>query len=393
MTAMSTQHPFASEIRFIIRAAMLLFVYTVVVGILNGTDLVDFSQHLLLAHVHLGTLGWLTMSVFAGALAIFGDGRAPGWIRPIAMLAPVAALLYGIAFMLTGGIIRPVAGTLMSVVILGFAGWTATQATRVTLSTPHLGVLAGVLTSVLGATLGVLLGILIAMPASGLPPQLAGAHPAAMVVGFLVPSSMALIEWVLDPESIRRRASIAGWLQIGLPTLGGLAVVAGLLGDILPLVMLSLPLEVIGVVIFLARVLPRFGLARWSEAGPARHAAIATPFLVFNLGLFIYLIANYSEDIEGAPARLFLAIDHSIFVGVLTNAILGLIIRTTPGRRPAWVDHFVFVAVSVGVAGFLAGLLMEQPPLVRVATPLLGTGILTAIGVHLLGGTQATGTR
>lgn len=393
MTTAGTQHPFGNEIAFIIRAAMLLFVYTVVVGILNGTDLVEFDQKPLLAHVHLGTLGWLTMAVFAGTLAMFGDASAPSWIRPLAKLAPIAALLYGIAFMLTGGIMRPVAGILMSVVILGFAAWTLVQAMRVTLSTPHLGMLAGVFTSVLGATLGVLLGILIANPTSGLPPQLAGAHPAAMVIGFLIPSAMALIEWVLDPESINRRASIAGWLQIALPTLGGLAVVAGLLGDILPLVMLSLPLEIIGIVIFLARILPRFGLAHWLEAGPARHAAIAAPFLVVNLGLFVYLIANYSENIEAAPPRLFLALDHAIFVGTLTNAILGLIMRTVPGRRPPWVDHFVFFAVVVGVAGFVYGLLAEQNAVIHLATPLLGAGILTAIGVHSFGAREATAGR
>jgi hypothetical protein len=385
VTIAAAPHPFASEIRFIIRAAMLLFVYTVVVGILNGTDLVDFNQKLLLAHVHLGTLGWLTMAVFASTLAIFGDSSAPSWIRPLARLAPVAALLYGIAFMLTGGIMRPVAGTLMGIVILGFAAWTVMQAMRVTLSTPHVGILAGVLTSVLGATLGILLGVLIANPSSGLPPQLAGAHPATMVVGFLVPSAMALIEWVLDPDSIRRRASIAGWLQIGLPFLGGLAVSAGILTDTLPLVMLSLPLEVIGVLIFLVRVLPRFGLAHWLEAGPARHAAIAAPFLVVNIALFVYLIANYAADFNATPPRLFLALDHSIFVGVLTNSIIGLIMRTTPGRRPAWVDHFVFMAVVLGITGFVCGLIADQTPVIRVATPLLGAGVLTAIGVHSFG--------
>ena len=48
------QMPFEAEIRFILAAAMLLFVYTVVVGILNGLDLVEFGRRPLLAHLHVG---------------------------------------------------------------------------------------------------------------------------------------------------------------------------------------------------------------------------------------------------------------------------------------------------------------------------------------------------
>jgi len=57
-------------------AAMAIFVVTVVMGILNGTDLVDLPHGALLAHVHSGTLGWISLSVFAGAAWIF-DARMP----------------------------------------------------------------------------------------------------------------------------------------------------------------------------------------------------------------------------------------------------------------------------------------------------------------------------
>ena len=60
--------PMASEIRLLLQAALALFVITVVIGILNGTDLVDFSHAKLLTHVHAGTLGWITLSALAGSL-------------------------------------------------------------------------------------------------------------------------------------------------------------------------------------------------------------------------------------------------------------------------------------------------------------------------------------
>ncbi len=51
------EHPYGSQIRLLLQAAVAIFVFTVIVGILNGTDLVDFDRKTLLTHVHTGTLG------------------------------------------------------------------------------------------------------------------------------------------------------------------------------------------------------------------------------------------------------------------------------------------------------------------------------------------------
>ena len=55
--------PYRGEVQLLLRSALILFTVTVVIGILNGTDLVDFDRKALLAHVHAGTLGWITISV------------------------------------------------------------------------------------------------------------------------------------------------------------------------------------------------------------------------------------------------------------------------------------------------------------------------------------------
>ena len=74
-------HPLRREIRLLLTAALALFVFTVVVGILNGTDIVDFKHKVLLTHVHVGTLGWITMSVFASTLWLFGREATPAGFR------------------------------------------------------------------------------------------------------------------------------------------------------------------------------------------------------------------------------------------------------------------------------------------------------------------------
>src|SRR5690606_15521721 len=138
---------YGAEIRWILQAAMVLFVYTVAIGILNGLDLVTFERQPLLAHLHIGTLGWITMAVFAGSLALFGPRAPPNAnLRRLALAAPFAALAYNVAFATTEGIARPILGTVMMLVILAFAAWGFAQARgigRANLGVVHLGLLAG----------------------------------------------------------------------------------------------------------------------------------------------------------------------------------------------------------------------------------------------------------
>lgn len=266
--------------------------------------------------------------------------------------------------------------------ILAIFIWTVRQSGGRALSVPHLGILAALLMSVLGAILGVLLGLRLA-GSDGIPETMSEAHPAAMVLGFLVPVGMALIEWALDPGSVLRRASRAGWFQIGLPLLGGILVIIGLLAEIVPLVTFSLPFEIIGLIVRVRRPLMSPG---FMSTGPGRHGFMALVFFVVNLGILVYLIAKYFSKEIDPPTHLILALDHSIFIGVMTNGILALVIGF---RRPvaAMVDHLVFAGINVGLPLFLIGLLAESAPLKQVGTPIMGLAIATALPA-LRGSTQ-----
>ena len=46
---------FGGQIRLLFRAAMAIFLVTVVIGMLNGLDLVEFDRPTLVTHVHAGT--------------------------------------------------------------------------------------------------------------------------------------------------------------------------------------------------------------------------------------------------------------------------------------------------------------------------------------------------
>jgi hypothetical protein len=366
-----------------LRVALVLFVFTVVVGILNGTDLVEFERKALLAHVHTGTLGWITMSVLAASFWLFGTNSQPsGLVRQLAWAAPASITAYSLAFLTTFGIVRPVLGLVVGVVILLGFGWVALQARGRVLSVPHVGMLAALAMSVVGAVLGVLLGYMRAQANSGLPESLSSAHPAAMVVGFLVPVGMVFIEWALDGDSTQRRASVAGWLQIGLPFLGGVMAVIGVLGNIPPLLIAGIPFEVIGLIILIVRVRGRLGVNLMTP-GPARHGVLALVYLIVNISLLFFLVGKYfSQNIE-PPTHLLLALDHSIFIGVMTNGIIALASRFR-GRVSVTSDQILFWGLNAGVTLFVIGLILDSVVLKRVGTPILGLALLHGIATNFM---------
>ncbi len=371
------------EIVTLTTTALAIFIVTVVIGILNGTDLVEFDHGALMAHVHAGTLGWITLSVMAATLILFGSDDGPLQSAP-RVLAPVLALtvvVYVAVFASSTDLIRPVVGSVTGAVITAFAVWAAVRSRRLVLSTPRLGLLIALFTSVAGAVLGVLWGILIAtgdrvLPAGGEP-----SHPATMVIGFLLPTGMALAEWHLHPGSADRPADRAGKAQMGVLFAGAVLVIVGILTDTPPIVGLSLPLEIAAVVLFWRRLGPAVRAASWTTASIDRWFAASAVAVVVNLAYFAFLIVRYEGDFDLAPERLILALDHIMFIGVTTTAIFGLLeLLGRPVGRPA--AEVVFWGVVVGLAGFVLGLWTDLVWFERLSTPVLGAGILTGVAVH-----------
>lgn len=357
-------------------ASMAIFVITVVLGILNGTDLVDLPHGALLAHVHAGTLGWITLSVFAAAAWIFGAADMPRLLRDGSI---VAVVLYVAAFWADVEEIRPFAGTLMLAAIVWFAAWVFRARAGRTLTVPRLSILLAAVNLVIGGFLGVVLGLAYA-GLFELSSEIAGAHPAMMVVGYLILAGVGVDEELVGGDGTERRSRLGTWQAFSF-FIAGIALVLGILLDVQPLLGLNLLGEVAGVAIVLVRLRRRITGAGWSTVGPARHGAASILWLVPVVGLIVYLIANYIEDFEQVPVRLLLALDHATFVGILTNAILGLLLVATANHRTiwAWADQLVFWGVNLGLVGFVIGLIADAPVLKRISTPIMGTAILLGL--------------
>jgi hypothetical protein len=386
MERSASRPAFWPEIRVLLLVAMAIFVYTIGIGILNGTDAHDFDQRRILGHVHGGTLGWLTLGVFAASLWLFGGERAVSdrerlLVRAFIAAAIVAIPCYVAAFSLTYSEWRPVLGSITTLVIAAFFGWVAWRAQSVTLGVPHWGFLVALATSVIGGFLGVLLGMELATGDNWLPGDGPGAHAGTMVVGFLVPIAMAMVEWAFffpNPPLATR----LGRIQMLFPFAGGVLLMLSLLLDIVPLAPIAILLEIAGLGILVYRLRPRLLGVDWRIASPERHAVFGLVAVIFTIGLAQYFIIRYDGDFDLVPPHQLLALDHAQFIGAMTNAIFAMLMAATAGRRGSRVDQVIFAAVNVGIAGFVIGLLGDWTPMKRIFTPIMGAGLLVALAVY-----------
>jgi len=383
--------PFRADIRILFQSALVVFVVTVFIGILNGIvtglNILKLSQDVLLTHVHAGTLGWITLSVFALGLWIFGEGKASTerntYVRTLSILGAVSIPVYVLAFLSGNPIARAIFGFPVLIAFIGLFGWLVARSRQVRLGVPHLAVLGATFTLIIGGTIGVLLQIQFATNGNFLPNGAFAAHPATMVVGYLILIGMALSEWRLVPNT--GRLPRAGLIQIILPFIAGFILTFALLANIIPLLGLNALLEIIAVVIYIVRFAPRFARISWLERSSARFFVLSGIFLVVNVALLTYFLVITITGASG-PAGLLIAVDHSMFIGVMSNALFGLIQDASQEQRSfwPWADDVLFWGMNIGLTGFLVALLSGVKILESIFPPIMGLSILLGILTYFL---------
>ena len=381
---------FATEIRWLLQTALVVFIATPVIGILNGTKaLGELSRATILTHVHAGTLGWITLGAFAMVLWLFGPvvpAAKEKNTRTLALLSAVAIPVYVLAFFSGNLPARAITGTALLLVILMWAVFAIGAASGIgfgKLSVPQLAVTFALITFVIGSTLGVLIQIQLATGTKIFTEDAVGAHAVAQVSGYLALMAVGLIDWRLLGEASRR--TIASTIMIFSLFVAGLGVATGLLLGVIPLAGLATPLQAIAVGILLVRV-GRPALA--GLGSPAtRHFAIAVPFLILNIVLTIILIVRVvtAGNTDDLPFGLIIALDHAMFVGTMTNVLFGVLFVATAGHRVwPWADDLVFWGMNLGVAAFIAVLLVDARDLERFTAPVMGAAVLLAIATFTL---------
>lgn len=367
--------------------ALGIFTLTVLIGLANATKVFGtLSRDTILAHVHSGTLGFITMGVFGLALWIYGSGTSATSRRNV-LITALATAAYILAFWSGNLPARAIFGSIELAVIVGWWWFVFSRVREIgfgRLDIPRLSVFFGLTTLIVGSTLGVIVQILLATGQT-LPtqPDLVGGHATAQVSGYLVLTAVGIGEWRLRAD--RGARSRGGLAQAYMLFAAGLITAFSVLLTLIPLALLANLLQLAAVIVFVVRSFGGIRTAGWTQASPARHFALAGPFLLVNVVLFFTLIATFisvNNDFTKVPQGLVIAYDHSMFIGVMANVLFGSAFAIAATQRQwAWADQLVFWLMNVGVAAFLAVLVFSgaDSDLVKFTAPAMGVGVLLGI--------------
>ena len=405
MTALRTRSQLWPAARPLFMTALGLFVITIVIGILNGLDIWEPGHDTLITHVHAGTLGWITLAVTGAALLMFTDGRRltdeeVGSAQNMAWAMLGAIALYVTAFWLGDSIPgdriqRPIAGSLLFIAIIWVLVWMFRQRRSQASTVPTMAILLSWISLLIGATFGVILGLFTArgeVPgiSTDTAESLAEAHPPAMVIGFLILAAVGLIEWLLraDPAQGRNRTwgMVQVWLLFGAGVVVNVAFIIDRAKELLPPANL---LQVVALVVLVVRLWPELKPSAWRGVGAAIHPRTAVVFLVLNLVVFAVLIQQIIsgsfdlDDPTDANLGLVFVLDHFQFIGVMTNALFGVIALSAIGEEFDLAGKLTFWGVNLGLIVFAIGLATVNATLKQIATPVMGAALLLGIVIYV----------
>ncbi|MEO8461664.1 MAG: hypothetical protein ABI555_00500, partial [Chloroflexota bacterium] len=266
----------AGVLRALYLVAMAMFLITIMIGILNGLNVVEFDRNQLLTHVHSGTLGWISLALITSTMWLTRTvDRRLAWA--LAILIPI----YVAAFYSGNFQARATAGTALLIAVLSVVVW-AWKRAMADRSLPVLGVALGLTTFGYGAIIGVLIQIQLATDSAIFPASAdaIGAHAAAMVFSYLILVAMGLIEWRVLGTTGRPRAAV---IQLGALFVGGAVLSGALLFGGVDAAQgaggLDLLLNLVAVVLFVVRVLPSALRTSWGASTGRRHIAISAAYV------------------------------------------------------------------------------------------------------------------
>lgn len=370
--------PWATSARDLYLVAMAVFLVTILIGILNGADAVEFDRNAILTHVHSGTVGWLSLTIVATTFLLFRSAD-----RRLMLALAIGVPVYVLAFYTGNFMFRAISGVALLAIVAWLVYWVWLTYLAGERTLPRLAVTLGLTSFGYGAVVGVLIQLALALEIDILPGDTVGAHASAMTFGYLVLCAMGFIEWRLRDT---RGLPTLGLVQVGALFLGGLVIsVSLLLGAEQIGGMIYLLTQLVAVVIFVIRVWPSAFRTSFVADEPARHFAIASFWAVGALILFMYIVFTFISDPEGGlepVLNILIASDHAVYIGVITNVVLGVLsLLFLRGRAPSWMPQVIFWGVNLGLAVFVIGLIVDTAEIKRIGAPVMGVTLLVALGL------------
>ena len=128
----------------------------------------------------------------------------------------------------------------------------------------------------------------------------------------------------------------------------------------------------------------------WRGAGAGAFPRIAALALVGALVLLTILISWLVADkidfdaLTESQEGLILSFDHSMFIGVMTNVLFGVLGTAIVSARTVLTNRILLWGVNVGFVGFAIGLITTTQVLKRISTPIMGVALLYGIGAYFM---------
>lgn len=340
--------------------------------------MVEFDRNQLLTHVHSGTIGWMTLALVASTVLLYRSVD-----RRLLLTLAVLVAVYVLAFYTGNFMFRAISGVALLAAVVWLLFWVWGEYLGGERSLPRLAVALGLTAFGYGGIIGVLIQLALALEVTILPGEQVGAHASAMTFGYLALAAMGLIEWrVLGTRDL----PTLGLVQIGSLFLGGAIISVALLAGAQQIGgMLYLLTQLVAVVLFAIRVWPRALGRSWTSADPGRHFGIASIWTVLALVMFMYVVfavitAADPNDPSAIPLGVLLASDHAVYIGVITNVVIGLLSTLFLRGTAGWVAQVIFWGVNLGLAVFVIGLIVDTAELKRIGAPVMGITLLAALG-------------
>lgn len=375
------------NIKLLYLGAGLLFGANITVGIVNVfSDEIGRAQ--MLAHLHAGTIGWVTLSVMATALWFYLAGRDLGkgartWTAILTAVGFLSVLGYIFAFALAFGegdpyfTLLPAFGIPAGLTIVTALVYIGLQVPKQNvLTTPHVLLLCAMIVAALGAIMGITWGLTYSTEIDPYPDNgdvdAIGAHAGPMDM-YLALAFAAIIEAAVFGAGQGRR-SWAGITQGTLGVVSAFAVSVSLFLGIAPLAPVSLLLFLVAFGFYFARVGWRTFTVNPFKRGTDPGVFWSGLFFPVYVGLFVFLVFTYFIPGDDPPHELLVSFQHITFIGVATTLLFVAQARFAEHpRTDGWLAAGLWTMI-VGLLAFIGGEYLADRP---------DGALLMAVGVIL----------
>jgi hypothetical protein len=207
-----------------------------------------------------------------------------------------------------------------------------------------------------------------------------------MVIGYLLVAGFAVVEWLLHDDAEGRAGYVQMWLLFAAGIIINIAFVTGTdeqLAGPANLLMIAAGIMV------LWRSRSMLAPDGWRGAGVGLFPRFGMLFLIAYLGLLTVLVSWIVRDVVDFDALtesqegLLLAFDHTMFIGVMTNVLFGVLATKLSSPGTALANKVVWWGVNIGIVGFAIGLVTTTTVLKQIFAPIMGVSLLIALALYL----------